>query len=72
MITGNEPTYPCATPVVNRGMTIRQAYKMAAIQSGMFEAYLLRVKHNCDGFDNLDRWAGNIADAMIEEDNRHG
>jgi hypothetical protein len=54
--------------VINPGLTIRQRYKLAAIQGGNYP---------CDPGDYPDEdvmalWAGHVADAMIEEDNRHG
>jgi len=42
------------------GMTMRQAYKIAAMQSG-----------RCPPGEQFSVWCGNVADAMIAEDERH-
>jgi hypothetical protein len=43
-----------------RGMTMRQRYKIAAMQSG-----------RCPPGEQFSVWCGNVADAMIAEDERH-
>jgi hypothetical protein len=72
MITGNEPAYP--SPRYATGLTIRQAYKMTAIQSGMFTEWCDRYMEKIgieDALPTMEGWAGRVADAMIEEDNKH-
>ncbi len=55
--------------IVQGGMTLRQAYKIAAMQ-GLMDAY---VKQEVDDFDAIGVAfvAATIADAMLAEDERH-
>lgn len=76
---GDAPAYPRPYHIRDnmseppKGLTIRQAYKMAALQGIMGNKTLMSTEiGKADSKKILSQIAGMIADAMVTEDMEHG
>ena len=59
--SGNDRAFPNAS---GNGITVRQLYKMVALHGFI-------AGRPCTDVEVLAKWAGQISDAMVEEDGRY-